>query len=101
MPIGDTNLIYTADLVRGIDVLKVTLPGQGGTPAGPPNNPGGNGGDGGGNRGGGGGGAGTGLGGLGNTAGGAGLPATGGGLAYLLLGSLTLGGAALIGRRRR
>ena len=99
LPIGDTNLIYTADAVRGIDVLEVKLPAQGGTPQGPPNDPDGDGepgvGDKGDKR--------DPDGGVGDTGQdrGPSLPATGGGLAVSLLGVAAISAAAFIGRRRR
>jgi hypothetical protein len=94
LPTGeDTNIVYTADAVRGVDVLEVDL-----------NNPaedvGESDDDGDGNNGGkdkdkdndtG----------VDDTGGGQTLPATGGGLGLLLLGAAALPVAAYIGRRRR
>ena len=101
---GKTNIVYTADAVRGLDVLEVKMPSQGGLPGGQNggnNNGNGNGdGDGDGNGGDGNGGGGGTLGGGDGRTGGVGvLPATGGG-ALMLLGAVLLPAAAYLGRRR-
>ena len=99
----DTNIIYTADAVRGIDVLEVDLnaPAEDvgeDKPEDDDDRNGGNVGNGNDERkrdkdGGGGG--------VGDTGDDRSLPATGGGLGLLLLGAAALPAAAYIGRRRR
>ena len=97
-----TNLVYTVDAVRGIDVLEVDLPSTGGGPA--PDiddekdrddNGGGGVGDTGGDR------DDNGGGDVDDAGGDTTLPATGGGLGLLLMGAAALPAAAYIGRRRR
>ena len=91
-PTGLTNLVYTADAVRGIDVLRVDLPSTGGGAA-PDVGEDDSEGDGG---------SGSGEAGAGGTGGtGPVLPATGGGTTLLLIGAAGLLAAAGITRRRR
>jgi LPXTG-motif cell wall-anchored protein len=94
-----TNILYTADAVRGLDVLEVDVPSTGGGPAPDVNDNDGNG-NGNGNGNGDGNGNDGDDSGVGDT-GGEQLPATGGTPLFVLLGAGLLAAAALLSRRRR
>ena len=94
-----TNILYTADNVRGLDVLEIALPSTGGGPA-PDNSDDDEDGDGDGNGDGNGNGNGGGDDSNIDDEGGEQLPATGGGSFFILIGAAILAGTFLINRRR-